>query len=549
MMRASIIPLLVRRGGCAIKKMLRSHRNGADGRAKPASPTGRSNQEIIAYTKHYVRATTPPSLSNDLLLRSGTPPHEEGSFAPPRVWFLLLGLFLCGFASLIVAQNREVNWPTYAGDAQRSGWQKTETRITKNTAKDLQLLWKLKLDVPSKSTRPVLPPVILGRLISYRGFKELAFVGTSADLVYAIDADLGKMFWQKHLEYASSDPQPTGSSASCLGGLTAMPTMPTPQLAGRGAAPPSGPFLSGPLSVYALSSDGRLHRLNTSTGDDFVQPVSILPPNARAASLNIAENVIYTVTTQNCSDAPDAVWAVDLSGEAPKTASFPLRGGSGFSALEGVAIGNDGTVYAGDSKTLYALSPRDLQLRRGFTISQENTTIATSPVVFNNKNHDLVVVAGNDGRIYVLDPASQRIERSAQIAGSEGSISGISTWEDGGVRWLFATVSGKSASAGSIASYKVEEQGDHIALTPAWTSREINSSVSSVIANGVLFALSGSARATLCALDAATGKLLYSSRNLITAPASPTGLTVANGRVYFGTTDGSLYAFGIYMEH
>src|SRR5262250_2781687 len=113
--------------------------------------------------------------------------------------FLLSTLFFFAFAALIVAQNREVNWPTYAGDAQRSGWQKTETRITKTTAKDIQLLWKLKLDVPSKSPRPVLPPVILGRLISYRGFKELAFVGTSADIVYAIDADLGKMFWQKHL--------------------------------------------------------------------------------------------------------------------------------------------------------------------------------------------------------------------------------------------------------------------------------------------------------------------------------------------------------------
>ena len=35
--------------------------------------------------------------------------------------------------------------------------------------------------------------------------------------------------------------------------------------------------------------------------------------------------------------------------------------------------------------------------------------------------------------------------------------------------------------------------------------------------------------------DAATGKELYSSRNLITAPAALTGITVANGRVYVGT--------------
>jgi outer membrane protein assembly factor BamB len=465
----------------------------------------------------------------------------------PLPRFLVCALFFCAFASFITAQNREVNWPTYAGDAQRSGWQKTETRITKNTAKDVQLLWKLKLDVPTKSARPILPPVIMGRLISYRGFKELAFVGTSADIIYAIDADLGKIFWQKHLEYVSSDPQASGSSAACPGGLTAMPAMPTPPPGGRGA-PATGPFVSGPISVYALSSDGRIHRVNTSTGDDIVQPVSVIPPNARAASLNIAENVIYTVTSQNCNDAPDAVWAIDLAGDAPKTASFPLSH-AGALGLEGVAIGSDGTVYAGDSKTLYALSPRNLQLRRSLAFSRENVTIASSPVVFSYKNHDILVVAGSDGRIYTVDPASEKIERSSPVAGSEGVISGISTWEDDGVRWVFASVSGKGSSAGSIASFKVDEVGDRIVLTPGWVFREVNSPVPPVIANGVVFALSSSGRATLYALDAATGKSLYSSRNLVTATASSTGLTIANGRVYFGTTDGTFYAFGIYMEH
>jgi outer membrane protein assembly factor BamB len=465
---------------------------------------------------------------------------------------MLCALFLCALASFITAQNREVNWPMYAGDAQRSGWQKSETRITKNTAKDLQLLWKMKLDVPAKGPRSLLPPVILGRLISYRGFKELAFVGTGADIVYAIDADLGKMFWQKHLEYVSNEAQASGFSAACPGGLTAMPVLPTPPPGGRGAGPgaATGPFVSGPLSLYALSGDGRIHRVNTSTGDDMVQPVNVLPPNARASSLNIVENVIYTVTSRNCSDAPDAVWAIDLNGgDGPKTASFPL-GGAGDSGLEGVAIGGDGTVYAGDSKTLYSLSARDLQLRRRFQLPGENATIVTSPVVFNYKSREILVVARSDGRIYALEPASQRIERSSPMAGSEGGISGVSTWEDAnGTRWVFASVSGKGSSAGSIASFKVEEQGDRIQLSPGWVSREINSSVPSVIANGVVFAISGPGRAILYALDAATGKELYSSRNLVTAPASSTGLTIANGRVYFSTTDGTVYAFGIYMEH
>src|SRR5881628_572024 len=88
------------------------------------------------------------------------------------------------------------------------------------------------------------------------------------------------------------------------GGRGAVPA-PTP--AGRGGGIP---FIGGPQSLYALSSDGRLHRLNTSTGDDMTQPVSVLPANARAANLNMVDNVIYTVTSQGCNGAPNAVWAI-----------------------------------------------------------------------------------------------------------------------------------------------------------------------------------------------------------------------------------------------
>jgi hypothetical protein len=35
---------------------------------------------------------------------------------------------------------------------------------------------------------------------------------------------------------------------------------------------------------------------------------------------------------------------------------------------------------------------------------------------------------------------------------------------------------------------------------------------------------------------------------MITAPASPTGISVANGRVYFAAMDGTVYCFGMYLE-
>ena len=144
--------------------------------------------------------------------------------------------------------------------AQRLGRRRREHH--EDSVKDLQLLWKVKLETQSRGMRPVMPPVIQGRLISYRGFKELAFVATNSDIVYAIDADVGTIFWQKHLEYSTREPQVKTSSSACPGGLTAMPTMPIPA---RGAAARGGPasaaaqrgsaFIGGPASVYALSSE------------------------------------------------------------------------------------------------------------------------------------------------------------------------------------------------------------------------------------------------------------------------------------------------------
>jgi outer membrane protein assembly factor BamB len=93
-----------------------------------------------------------------------------------------------------------------------------------------------------------------------------------------------------------------------------------------------------------------------------------------------------------------------------------------------------------------------------------------------------------------------------------------------------------------------------------------------VIANGVVFALSSgefvrqanenqgglfssqqraerSVHATLYALDGETGKELYSSGDSITSFTHFASMAVANGRVYFGTYDNTLYSFGIPIEH
>jgi outer membrane protein assembly factor BamB len=517
--------------------------------------------------------------------------------------FFVLAFAACGLIAL--SQSRGGNWPTYGGDAQRSGWEGADASISVDSVKNLQLLWKIKLETRSTGMRAIMPPIIQGRLISYRGFRELAYVATNADIVYAIDADVGTMFWQRHLEYSVREPQVTASSWRCPGGLTAIPTMPVP---GRGGAAPRGApapapaptpaeaqigsaFIGGPLSVYALSSDGRLHRLNTSTGDDMTQPVSVLPPNARATGLNMVDNVIYAVTSHTCNDAPNAVWAVDLNANPPKVRSFELKAGSGW-GFGGPVIGNDGTVYALTADSLVTLSARDLQLKQSVSLQGKNLSDAinvASPVVIAYKDRDLIAAPCPDGRLCLLDATSVyrtppifQPERDPAKLAERGITGSLSSWQDsGGTRWVLASVAGPphadlkfpvthgTASNGFIAAFKIQEQNGMTTLAPAWISRDLDSPIPPVIANGVVFALSageitrrisengnnvderpkGSTHATLYALDAQTGMELYSSRNLVSVPAALTGVTVANGRVYFGGADGTFYAFGMYLEH
>jgi outer membrane protein assembly factor BamB len=58
-----------------------------------------------------------------------------------------------------------------------------------------------------------------------------------------------------------------------------------------------------------------------------------------------------------------------------------------------------------------------------------------------------------------------------------------------------------------------------------------------------------SSPAVLYALDAATGKELWSSGSQVASFTHNGALSIANGRVYFTTYDNTLYCFGIPMEH
>jgi hypothetical protein len=332
-------------------------------------------------------------------------------------------------------------------------------------------------------------------------------------------------------------------------------------------------------------------------------PVQFLAPNANAQSLNVADSVVYTTTTLNCGGVPNAVWAIDLSKPAPNQATSFALNGADFTGIGGPVLGTDGTVYVqtGDGdldpsgnkygSAVIALTAKELKLKGYFALPRTQSGRSnpelngTSPVIFAHKGKDLVVTAGKDGRLYLLDSSSlggpdnaTPLFRTAPLAKTDAAIEAggvwgaLSTWEEtNGTRYVLAPVWGQlnaelkapadngEVKTGAIVAFKLEETDGKPSLTLAWVSRNMSSPAPPVVAQGVVFAVSngesgrkakknGTDHATMYGLDALTGKEMYSTADQVKAPGSLTGVSVANGRVYFTTADSTIWAFGKYLE-
>jgi outer membrane protein assembly factor BamB len=417
-------------------------------------------------------------------------------------------------------------WLTFGGDPQRSGCAKDQTSITKDNVKALQLDWKLKLDNQPKELNALTVPVVIEPVYTARGAEEFLIVGGSSDNLYAVNTETGKVIWQKH--FTIEAPAPTGFMAEgyyfCPNALNDTPVI------GPGKWPQ-------PATVYVISIDGKLHALNVVNGEDRFPPKQFVPAYSKNWSLNLAGDVIYTSTSQQCNNAKSGVWGMDLNSPDKTVNVFQSDPfGAGIWGRGGVSIGSNGTVYAetGDGPfdpssgkyggTFVALSPKDLKVVDYY--APENVDYLTkkdldmgnsTPVVFTYKGRELLVGSGKEGALFLLDAKSlggdthrKPVHKTPLYTNEEGNIAGrgfwgaFATWEDAkGVRWVYAPAWGPMSSKappfpitngpapnGSIMAFKVEEKDGSPVLTPAWISHDMAVPEPPVVINGVVFAIS-----------------------------------------------------------
>src|SRR5262245_18057054 len=109
---------------------------------------------------------------------------------------------ICGLrqAAAIHAQTqRKADWLTDGADVQRTAWQKNETILSPATAKDMKLLWTVKLDNEPRQMHSLFPPLIVGNVAMPGGeTREIAVVAGVSDNLYGIDVVKGTQIWKLH---------------------------------------------------------------------------------------------------------------------------------------------------------------------------------------------------------------------------------------------------------------------------------------------------------------------------------------------------------------
>ena len=117
------------------------------------------------------------------------------------------------------------DWLTDGGDPQRTAWQKDEHILNVSNVKGMKLLWKYKTDNQPREMHALFPPLIVGRVLTAAGPKQVAVVAGVSDNIYAIDVATGGLLWKHHFDTTFSPPPGVSFGTLCPGGQLATPVI------------------------------------------------------------------------------------------------------------------------------------------------------------------------------------------------------------------------------------------------------------------------------------------------------------------------------------
>jgi outer membrane protein assembly factor BamB len=438
-------------------------------------------------------------------------------------------------------------WLTWGYDQERSGWNRAETTLSPANVRGLKQLWSTQLNVPADKyvLSTMTAPVLVAGVATPQGAKNLLFVHGANDALFAVDADSGRIAWQKSFTNPNKVTAPVRDWL-CPKTPNATPTIDK----ARGL-------------VFFITNDGMLRGHSLADGAERLAPVPMVAPFARAWSLNLIDNVIYSPSGRACGEITDQnslEYTAAISGLRRRGAG-PLLDASAVNAADvhdlahpvvthfftsgarpaapwgrgGVARAPGGVVLetsngrydpaGGDfSESVLKLSPRAARVMDSFTPSNwmdnlmHDLSGSANPVVFNFAGKTLIAVSQKEAILRILDANSlgganhqTPLWQSPRLGNDQktgtdpgrGVWGAVTTAEVSGRRFLYLPLWGnpsKDSPAfpvtngaredGSVLAFEVVNEGGKISAKPLWTSTNMVMPDPPVVANGVVFALS-----------------------------------------------------------
>jgi outer membrane protein assembly factor BamB len=518
-----------------------------------------------------------------------------------------LGVAFAAIATSVTAIASD--FLTEGVDNARTGWVRDEKIFTTASVARTALLWKVTLESTPRAMHNLFAPLIAERVTTAQGNREVAVVAGVSDDMFGIDVATGKQLWHRRFDSTLAKPGgtndtlcPGGQTAvptmaqTSPGKYTVYALSWDGRLRQVNAA--DGEDIAAPEKF--IPGGGKPYALNLHDGVIYT---------ATAQGCGGLTNAFYSfdLATRRASafiPAGGGLWgrrgaAIDREGRV-----FLGTGDAQFDPVT-QRLGNGIVAVKLDANKQLQLvdyfgAPNANWLWR------RDLDVNTTPVAFDAQGRKFLVGTSKECRLWLLDRdglggedhrttlhTTPLICNDAQAFDAKGIWGALGAWQDEqGTQWVIAPFWGPVSkqfkapieharpTGGGVAAFKLQQRGGNWQLTPAWLSRDMDLAEEVVIANGIVFAYAGgedasqtlpdrawdepggpvyggglssgpvrriatSRRAALYALDAQTGKELWSSGSAIESWNHFSGLTVANGRVYIATFDGTLYCFGI----
>ncbi|MGC9992351.1 MAG: PQQ-binding-like beta-propeller repeat protein [Candidatus Cybelea sp.] len=169
-------------------------------------------------------------------------------------------------------QSGLVGWPVWGFDPSRSNFNSAEQTLTVANVGQLRRQWRINLGDAAADSAPIF-------LLGQRPRTSMLFTTSRMGTTFGIDPSNGRIIWK----FVTTGGRGTTSSP---------------------AADPSGAW------IYAPGVDGKVHKLNASTGAEirsggFPVVISLMPKTELDESpLNVANGYLYATLGGNGSDSP-----------------------------------------------------------------------------------------------------------------------------------------------------------------------------------------------------------------------------------------------------